>query len=334
MTVLVTGGVGYIGSHTVVELLQNGYRVIVMDNLRNSDLSVLDRIGQITGIRPGFICGDVADPALLRNVFSRNRIDAVIHFAGLKAVRESCEKPMLYYYQNLASAAALAMVMAEYGCRKLVFSSSATVYGMPEQVPVREDAPLHALSPYGNTKRIIEEIYQDLCRYDNDFRVILLRYFNPIGAHESGLIGEDPNGIPNNLMPNIVNAVLGRSSGLTVFGNDYPTPDGTGVRDYIHVTDLARGHVCALAHMDRPGARIYNLGTGHGLSVLELIRTFEQVNGVKVPYTIGPRRDGDAAEYYADASLAEKELGWKSELDAAEMCRSTWRYAQRASGLL
>jgi len=327
MTVFVTGGTGFIGSHTVVELIQQGIQVIIADNLMNSDRSVLNRIQQITGISPIFYECDVTEKTALEKIFQENHIDAAIHFAGLKSVRESCEKPLWYYGNNLTSAIVLAEVMAEHSCKKLVFSSSATVYGKVETFPIREDAPTGTVNPYAATKLMIERIYSDLAASDPEWNITLLRYFNPIGAHESGLIGESPNGIPNNLVPNVVNAALGKAV-LNVTGTDYPTPDGTGIRDYIHVCDLAKGHVAAL-QQQKPGVHVYNLGTGHGYSVLDIIHTFEKVNNVTVPYITAPRRAGDIAISYADCTLAKKELGWEAKLGLEEMCRSAWNYAKR-----
>ena len=329
MAVLITGATGYIGSHTVVELLNRGYETVLVDNLSNSDISVLDKIEEITGKRPVFYELDVAIRENVERIFSENHIDAVIHFAGLKAVGESCKLPSLYYYNNIASATAVSDVAARHGCFKIIFSSSATVYGEPETVPITEDFPLHTSNPYGTTKLLIENIYRDAYAYDNRWNITLLRYFNPIGSHESGLLGDDPNGIPNNLMPYITRVAAGQLEKLSVFGNDYPTRDGTGVRDYIHVVDLAIGHVAALERMTETGVHTFNLGTGKGCSVLEIIEAFERVNGVKIPYVITERRSGDVPEYYADSSKAERELGWKAERDIDDMCRSAWNFIVR-----
>ncbi len=328
MTILVTGGTGYIGSHTAVELLELGYDVIIADNLSNSSIDVLDRIEKITGKKPRFYLVDLTDREKTRDIFKENKIDAVIHFAGLKAVGESCRIPLKYYYNNIASSVILAEVMAEFGCKKLIFSSSATVYGEPESVPIREDFPLSTTNPYGSTKLMIEGIYGDLAKSDSEWNITLLRYFNPIGAHKSGLIGENPNGIPNNLMPYIVKVASGELYQLSVFGNDYPTHDGTGVRDYIHVTDLALGHIAAIEKLHEPGVHIYNLGTGKGYSVLDIVKAFESVNGVKVPYVITSRRPGDIPTSFADASKALQELGWRTTLELEDMCRSAWNYVK------
>ena len=328
MNILLTGGAGYIGSHTAVELIESGYNVIIADDLSNSDSSVIDKIGQITGKRPLFYEGDVADHAFLEKVFCDNDIDAVIHFAGFKAVGESVEKPIEYYRNNLDTTLTLLEVMRKHGCKDLIFSSSATVYSQVEEMPLTEESgPLCCSNPYGWTKYMIEQILKDVCVADQEMSVVLLRYFNPIGAHESGLIGEKPNGIPNNLMPYITQVAEGIRPKLNVFGNDYHTPDGTGVRDYIHVVDLARGHVAAVGYVaEHDGCEVFNLGTGHGYSVLELVKTFEKVNGVAVPYEIIGRRAGDIATCYADASKAERLLGWKAELGIEDMCKDAWRW--------
>lgn len=327
MTILVTGGTGYIGSHTAVELIERGYEVIIADNLSNSSESVLDRIEEITGVKPKFYLVDLTEREPTEKIFEENKIDAVIHFAGLKAVGESWQKPALYYRNNITSSVVLAEVMAEHGCKKLIFSSSATVYGEPKSVPISEDFPLSTTNPYGTTKLMIEKIYTDLATSDKEWNITLLRYFNPIGAHKSGLIGENPNGIPNNLMPYIVKVAAGELYQLSVFGNDYPTPDGTGVRDYIHVTDLALGHVASIEKMTEPGVHIFNLGTGKGYSVLEIVNAFEKVNGVKVPYVITARRPGDIPMCYANPDKAKSELGWETKLGLEDMCRSAWGYA-------
>ena len=330
MAVLVTGGTGYIGSHTVVELLEAGEDVIVIDNFFNSKPWVLNAIQDITGKGFGFYEGDVADKEMLRRIFKDCFIEEVIHFAGYKAVGESVQKPVMYYRNNIDTTLALLEVMEEFGCRRLVFSSSATVYGIPKKVPVTEGSPLSAINPYGSTKLMIENMCRELCHADDRWSVALLRYFNPIGAHESGKIGEDPNGIPNNLMPIILNVVSGKTPILSVYGNDYPTPDGTCIRDYIHVVDLAKGHLAAIKAVRRDtGAMEFNLGTGKGYSVLDIINAFEKVNGVKVPYVITGRRAGDAAQCYSDPSKANKELEWKAEKDIEQMCRDAWNFLQQ-----
>lgn len=333
MTILVTGGTGYIGSHTCVELLQKGYEVVVFDNLFNSSIDVLDKIYEITGKKVCFYKADMRDKESMRPVFEEHDVDAVIHFAGLKCVPESVEKPLLYYKNNIAGTLNLCELMNEYGCKRIIFSSSATVYGSPKTVPITEDFPLSTTNPYGSTKLMLEGILSDFCVPDKEWGVVLLRYFNPIGAHESGLIGDDPNGVPNNLMPYIMRVATGRLPELGVFGNDYDTPDGTGVRDYIHVADLARGHVNAVEKvMSSEGVNIYNLGTGKGYSVLEIVRAFEEASGVKIPYSIKPRRAGDIATCYADPSKAKEELGWTAEYDLKKMCEDSWRFAKKCSG--
>lgn len=325
--ILVTGGTGYIGSHTVVELLARGESVLILDNLSNSSLKVLDRIEAISGRRPGFVQGDIRDQALLARLFAENPIAAVVHFAGLKAVGESVAKPLAYYDNNVTGSLCLFRAMAEAGVRKLVFSSSATVYGDPHRVPIREDFPLQATNPYGRSKLMIEEILRDQLCADPAWRVAILRYFNPVGAHVSGLIGESPNGIPNNLMPFISQVAVGQRPELSVFGNDYPTPDGTGVRDYIHVVDLALGHLAALDALARaPGELTVNLGTGQGYSVLEMIQAFEKASGKPVPFRIVARRPGDIASCYADPANAEARLGWRARRDLATMCEDVWRW--------
>lgn len=326
--ILVTGGTGYIGSHTVVELVENGEDVVIVDNFSNSSPDVLDRLEEITGKRVRFYEVDILDEEKLEQVFKENEIESVIHFAGLKAVGESVAKPVEYYHNNITGTLVLLKLMQKYNCKKIVFSSSATVYGNPEKLPIKEDFPLSTTNPYGSTKLMIENILQDVNVADQDFRVAILRYFNPIGAHKSGLIGERPNGIPNNVMPYIVKVATGEYEKLTVFGNDYPTPDGTGVRDYIHVVDLAQGHLKALDKIrEEKGVKIYNLGTGHGYSVLDLVQNFEKTNNIKVNYVIGARRPGDIPACYADASKAEKELGWKAEKNIEDMCKDTWHFA-------
>ncbi|HFI0306858.1 TPA: UDP-glucose 4-epimerase GalE [Streptococcus suis] len=330
MSILVTGGAGYIGSHTVVELLKLGKEVVIVDNLSNSSILVLDRIEEITGKRPTFYELDVADKAALRSVFEKESIEAAIHFAGYKAVGESVEKPVMYYENNIMSTLALVEVMAEFGVKKIVFSSSATVYGLNNPSPLVENMPTSATNPYGYTKVMLEQILRDLEVSDKEWSVALLRYFNPIGAHESGLIGEDPAGIPNNLMPFIAQVAVGKRAELSVFGNDYDTVDGTGVRDYIHVVDLALGHIKALEKIsDTTGVYTYNLGSGQGTSVLELVQAFEKVNGVPVPYKIVDRRPGDVATCYANADKALAELNWKTEKTIEDMCRDTWNWQSK-----
>jgi len=330
--ILVTGGTGYIGSHTVVELMTAGHDVFVIDNLCNSKASVLDRIQRITGRRPEFRQTDVRDRPALRQLFASCRFDAVVHFAGLKAVGESVSKPLEYYDNNVSGSVALFECMGEAGLRTIVFSSSATVYGEPATVPIREDFPLSASNPYGRSKLMVEDILRDMVKADPRWRVALLRYFNPVGAHASGLIGEDPNGIPNNLMPYIAQVAVGRLKEQPVYGNDYPTPDGTGVRDYIHVVDLARGHLAALnALRERPGVLTVNLGTGRGYSVLELVRAFSAASGRPVPYRVVGRRPGDIAQCYTDPSLARETLGWQAELGIDAMCADAWRWQEWAA---
>ncbi len=328
MKVLVTGGAGYIGSHTCIELLQAGHIPVVVDNFSNSKPEAMRRVREITGRDFPVHTIDVRDRAALTAVFASEKPDAVIHFAGLKAVGESVAKPWLYYDNNLVSTIVLLEVMKAAGCHRLVFSSSATVYGLPEKVPLDESAPLFAINPYGRTKLMIEEMLRDLAAAEPEWRMALLRYFNPVGAHESGRIGEDPNGIPNNLMPFISQVAVGRLPQLRVFGGDYPTPDGTGVRDYIHVVDLAMGHVKALDWLavSSAGATAINLGTGQGYSVLDMIRAFEAASGRAIPYEVVARRPGDAASCYADPVLAERLLGWKAGRGVDEMCRDAWRW--------
>lgn len=334
MNLLVTGGTGFIGSHTAVELLQAGHTVTIVDNLANSKECVLDHIETITGRRPAFYRIDASDKAAMRKVFASQPFDAVIHFAGWKAVGESCRKPLSYYRNNLDATLTLLEVMEAYHCRKFVFSSSATVYGPNNPVPYTEEMDTHVCTnPYGRTKAMIEQILRDYCAATPDFSAVLLRYFNPIGAHESGLLGDDPHGIPNNLMPYITRVAAGRMEKLTIFGNDYPTPDGTGRRDYIHVVDLAKGHLKALAYaQEHTGAEAFNLGTGLGVSVLELVHTFEAVNGIAVPHVVGARRDGDLADCWADVKKAETVLGWKAEKNIEDMCRDSWRFMKGCCG--
>ena len=328
MAVLVTGGTGFIGSHTVVELINAGYEPVILDNLSNSSIKVLDRIEELTGKRPIFYEADMLDEDALNRIFDNEKIESCIHFAGLKAVGESVEKPWEYYHNNISGTLTLIDVMRKHGCKNIVFSSSSTVYGKPESVPVTEKTKLGEItSPYGQTKGMLERILKDIYAADNEWNVVLLRYFNPIGAHESGRIGEDPNGIPNNLMPYITQVAIGKLDKLGVFGDDYDTPDGTGVRDYIHVVDLAIGHIKALNKIkENAGLKIYNLGTGIGYSVLDVVKAFEDANGVKIPYEIKPRRPGDIDANYADASLAKEELGWTAERGIFEMCRDAWNW--------
>lgn len=330
MAILVTGGAGYIGSHTCVKLLNDGYEIIILDNFSNSKPESINRVKEITGKGLKVYEIDLLDRLGLEDVFSNNDIEAVIHFAGLKAVGESVAIPIHYYHNNISGTLILCDVMKKYGVKNLVFSSSATVYGIPDIVPITEDFPLSATNPYGRTKLMIEEILQDLYVSDNSWSFALLRYFNPIGAHESGMIGEDPNGIPNNLMPFITQVAVGKLKELQVFGNDYPTIDGTGVRDYIHVVDLANGHLKALERvMSSNGVEAYNLGTGTGYSVLEIVSAFEQASGMKVPYRIVDRRPGDVAVCYADPSKARNVLGWVAERGIEEMCRDSWRWQEK-----
>jgi len=327
MAVLVTGGAGYIGSHTCVQLLEAGYDIVVLDNLCNSKIEAVRRIKELTGKDFVFVQGDIRDSDLLDDIFSKYDIDSVVHFAGLKAVGESVSVPLRYYRNNVTGSILLFESMQRNGVKNIVFSSSATVYGMAEKMPLREDAPLGAVNPYGRTKLMIEDILRDIYSADNSWNIILLRYFNPVGAHPSGRIGEDPNGIPNNLMPYISQVAVGKLKELSVFGNDYPTPDGTCIRDYIHVMDLADGHVKALEKLrENPGVMAYNLGTGKGSSVMEMISAFAEATGIKIPYRITGRRPGDAPVSYADPSKAEKELGWKAKRDIIDMCRDLWTW--------
>ena len=329
MKILVTGGAGFIGSHTIVELLNAGHSVAVVDNLCNSSEESLRRVAKITGKKPSFHQVDIRDSAALDTVFKgEGPVDAVIHFAALKAVGESTRIPLAYYGNNITGTITLCEVMAANGCKNIVFSSSATVYGDPASVPIREDSPTPgATNPYGWTKLMMEQIFRDVQKADPAWNIILLRYFNPIGAHASGLIGEDPAGVPNNLLPFVAQVAIGRQPNLAIFGNDYPTPDGTGVRDYIHVVDLAVGHLKAIDKLAaKPGLAVYNLGTGKGCSVLDVVAAFEKASGRKVPYTVMPRRPGDVAECWADPSKALKELGWKAERDLRVMCEDAWRW--------
>jgi len=333
MSVLLTGGLGYIGSHTAVEMLEAGEEVVIIDNLSNSDKKVANAIKEITGKDFKTYIGDVRDEKLLRKIFKKEGIDSVVHFAGLKAVGESVQKPVEYYDNNIGSTTTLLKVMKEFNVKNFVFSSSATVYGKAKKMPIYEDFEIGGVTnPYGRTKYFIEEILKDLYVSDNSYNIALLRYFNPIGAHDSGLIGEDPNGIPNNLMPYITRVATGKLECLSIFGNDYKTKDGTGVRDYIHVVDLAKGHVKALKKLrENCGLKIYNLGTGIGYSVLDIVNAFNDVCGGKVKYKFAPRRAGDIDECYANADLALKELGWKAERDLKDMCRTSYNFEQKHS---
>jgi UDP-glucose 4-epimerase len=330
MSILVTGGAGFIGSHTVVELLRANLQVVIIDNLCNSSPVALERIAAITGRVPDFVQADIRDQATLQRVFGDYHPEAVVHFAGLKAVGESVERPLDYYQNNVCGTAILCEAMAEAGVKNLVFSSSATVYGDPASNPIREDFPTGATNPYGRSKLMVEEMLRDLQLSDPEWRIALLRYFNPVGAHPSGLIGEDPQGVPNNLFPFVSQVAIGARERLQVFGDDYPTPDGTGVRDYIHVVDLAKGHLRALEWTARqPGLLCCNLGTGQGYSVLELVEAFTRVNNVQVPYQVVARRPGDIAACYADPSLAASELNWRAEHGLAEMCRDGWNWQKK-----
>ena len=328
MAILVTGGAGYIGSHTVVELQNAGYDVVVLDNLSNASEKALDRVSKITGKPVKFYKADILDRDALNDIFDKETIESCIHFAGLKAVGESVVKPWEYYENNIAGTLTLVDVMRKHNVKNIIFSSSATVYGDPAQIPITEECPKgQCTNPYGWTKSMLEQVLTDIQKADPEWNVMLLRYFNPIGAHKSGTIGENPNGIPNNLMPYITQVAVGKLKELGVFGNDYDTPDGTGVRDYIHVVDLAKGHVKALKKIgENPGLAIYNLGTGKGYSVLDIVKNFEAATGVKIPYVIKPRRAGDIATGYCDASKAEKELDWKAENGIREMCEDSWRW--------
>jgi UDP-glucose 4-epimerase len=328
MQILLTGGAGYIGSHTIIELDKAGHTVVVVDNLCNSKEEALRRVEKIIGKPVPFVRADVRDREAMDRIFKTYTIDAVIHFAGLKAVGESCEKPLEYYENNMNATFVLLDVMRRNGCKNIIFSSSATVYGDPAQIPITEECPKgHCTNPYGQTKSMLEEVLKDVQKADPEWNVVLLRYFNPIGAHKSGLIGENPNGIPNNLMPYITQTAIGIRKELGVFGNDYDTPDGTGVRDYIHVCDLAAGHVAALKAIEKKcGLAIYNLGTGHGYSVLDVVNAFERENGLKVPYSIKPRRPGDIATCYCNPAKAKAELGWQAQYEIGDMCRDSWNF--------
>ena len=332
--ILLTGGAGYIGSHTAVELLEAGYDVLIADNFYNSNPSVIDAIEKITGKRPVCEEMDVCDVDAVESLFSKYSIDAVMHFASYKAVGESVEKPLMYYRNDLDSLLTIMEAMKKHQVNNLIFSSSATVYGVPETVPLVEGMPTGCTNPYGWTKYMSEQVIQDVCNAEKDLSAVILRYFNPIGAHQSALIGEQPNGVPNNLMPYITQVASGIRPHLNVFGNDYDTPDGTGVRDYIHVVDIAKGHIKAVEYaMAHKGAEVINLGTGNGYSVLEIVEAFERVNGVKVPYEIAPRRAGDIAECYANASKAEKLLGWKAEYNLDAMCKDAWEWEKHVSNI-
>ena len=329
MKILVTGGTGYIGSHTCVELLESGYDIVVIDNLSNSKIDVVDSIKKITNKDFKFYKGDCCDRDTLNKIFKENNIDAVIHFAGFKAVGESVKLPLKYYRNNLESTINLLEVMSEFGCKKIVFSSSATVYGNPKSLPIKEDFPLSTTNPYGSTKLMIEDILRDLYKSDNNWSIAILRYFNPIGAHKSGLIGENPNGIPNNLMPYIIKVANKEIETLSIFGNDYNTKDGTGVRDYIHVVDLAKGHIKAIEKVtNEVGCDAYNLGTGNGYSVLDIVNTFKKVNNIDVNYKIVDRRPGDIDACYADPSYAKEKLNWEANLGIEDMCKDAYNYAK------
>lgn len=326
MKILVTGGAGYIASHTNVVLLNNGFEVVAVDNLMNSSEESIKRVEKITGKKITFYKGDVRDKALLEKIFDEHDIYAVIHFAGLKAVGESCAKPVLYYENNLIANLSLLDVMIKHGVKKLVFSSSATVYGFPKQLPLTEESPLSAINPYGATKLMGERMFEDVYQADNAWNIVLLRYFNPVGAHESGMIGEDPKGVPNNLMPYISQVAVGKLAKLKIFGNDYNTPDGTGVRDYIHVMDLAQAHLKALQKIENYGVESINIGTGEGYSVLDMVKAFEKASGKKIAYEFAPRRSGDADACYANCDKAKKELGFSAQMGLFEMCRDLWNW--------
>ena len=326
--ILVTGGAGFIGSHTLIELHKAGYEFVVVDNFVNSNPEALHRVGELIGADVPFVKADIRDREALNKVFDQYKFDSCIHFAGLKAVGESVAKPLEYYENNMSGTFTLLDVMRQHGCKNIIFSSSATVYGDPAIIPITEECPKgHCTNPYGQTKSMLEQVLMDVQKADPEWNVVLLRYFNPIGAHQSGRIGENPNGIPNNLMPYITQTAIGRREELGVFGNDYDTHDGTGVRDYIHVVDLATAHVAALQAIEKnAGLAIYNIGTGHGYSVLDVVNAFEKANGVKVPYSIKPRRPGDIATCYCDPTKAEKELGWKAQYGIEDMCRDSWNW--------
>ncbi|MGE1109045.1 UDP-glucose 4-epimerase GalE [Bacillus wiedmannii] len=327
MAILITGGAGYIGSHTCIELLNNNYKIIVVDNLSNSSIESLNRVKEITGKQFEFYKESVLNREKMNEIFLENNIEAVIHFAGFKAVGESTTIPLTYYYNNIISTIVLCDVMQKHHVKKFIFSSSATVYGIPKTSPITEEFPLSVTNPYGQTKLMIEQIMRDVAKADDEWSIALLRYFNPFGAHKSGRIGEDPNGIPNNLMPYVTQVAVGKLKELNIFGNDYPTKDGTGVRDYIHVVDLAKGHVKALEKvLETKGIEAYNLGTGKGYSVLEMIKAFEEVSGKKIPYKVIGRRPGDVAVCFADVSKAKRELGWEAKYGLEEMCVDSWRW--------
>lgn len=326
-SILVTGAAGYIGSHTCIELLEAGFHIIALDNLSNSNRTSLQRVEEITGKTFPFVEGDIRDKEMLERLFTEYEVDGVMHFAGLKAVGESVKKPLIYYDNNVQGSIELLQAMQRHQVKKIVFSSSATVYGKPKVVPIDEDHPLNAINPYGQTKLMFEQILRDIAHADSEWRIAMLRYFNPIGAHQSGKIGENPSGIPNNLMPYITQVAVGKCDVLSIFGDDYETPDGTGVRDYIHVVDLAKGHLKALEYLsDHRGIDVFNLGTGRGYSVLELIHTFEKVTDKRIPYQIIDRRPGDSAVCYADTTKAEQTLHWKAQFDVERMCQDSWRW--------
>ena len=330
MKLLITGGAGYIGSHTVLELLEQDHDIVVMDNLSNASLEALKRVEKITGKSVTFYEVDLRDKKGMDAIFTKEKIEGVIHFAGLKAVGESVEKPLMYYENNVSGTVNLLQVMAQHNVKNIIFSSSATVYGDPHRVPIKEDFPLSTTNPYGASKLMIEGILKDLYHADQDWNIVILRYFNPIGAHDSGMIGEDPAGIPNNLVPYVTQVAVGKLDKLSVFGDDYNTPDGSGVRDYIHVVDLALGHVASLKKLEKgSGLNIYNLGTGVGYSVLDVVKAFNKVVGKEIPYEIKERRPGDIAECYADADLAYQDLGWKAQFDLNRMCEDSWRWQSK-----
>lgn len=331
MNVLVTGGAGYIGSHTVIELLENGHEVIIMDNLTNSNIGVINRIEELSGKKVKFYKADMLDAAEVDSIFAENRIDMVIHFAGLKAVGESCEHPLEYYWNNITGTLTLLKIMRKYGCKNIIFSSSATVYGEPKELPITEKCPKgECTNPYGWTKQMIEQILTDLYSSDKEWNIVMLRYFNPLGAHKSGMIGDSPKGVPQNLMPYVTQVAIGKRDKLKVFGDTYDTPDGTCIRDYIHVLDLASGHIKAIKKIEeKAGLCIYNLGTGKGYSVFDVITAFEKATGCSIPYEVVAKRPGDTPASYADASLAYKELGWKAQYDMLEMCEDSWRWQQK-----
>jgi UDP-glucose 4-epimerase len=330
MAILVTGGAGFIGTHTCVELLNAGEEIVVFDNFHNSKMAAVEAVKKLTGCDFKFYEADMLDADAMERIFAENNITEVIHFAGLKAVGESVAKPLEYYHNNITGTLVLLYTMRRHGCKRFVFSSSATVYGSPKSVPIREDFPLSTTNPYGSTKLMIENILRDLYAADPTWSIALLRYFNPVGAHESGLIGEDPNGIPNNLMPRLLDVAMGKTAAITVYGDDYPTKDGTGVRDYIHVVDLAKGHLAAIAKVRaEQKCDAYNLGTGKGYSVFDIIHALEKACGKEIPYTVTPRRPGDVAQCYADPAKAEDELGWTAKLGIDEMCRDAWNFAKK-----